>query len=134
MSTAGAGAVAAAIAAEMQRREEEEMTPYGPADLAGGWEFKILRANTAAFRDPARFRAILDEEARGGWVLVEKFDDYRVRLKRPARAKEVQGDFAEGYDPYRTTVGASSGKIAVALLAGALLAAIGLMLLAVLVG
>src|SRR3954454_832366 len=105
MSAGSGAAAAAAIAAEMMRREEEEMTPYSPGELAEGWEFKILRANTARFRNPAKFRAVLDEERRGGWVLVEKFDDYRIRLKRPASTKAIQGEFGDSYDPYRTTVG-----------------------------
>lgn len=129
---AASGAAAAAIAEEM-RREEEQMTPYSPAELAEGWEFKILRANTAAFRKPARFRAILEEEGRGGWVLVEKFDDHRVRLKRPASTKAIQGDFADDYDPYRTTVGISQGGLAMIMIGCALMAAVGLMMFAFLV-
>ena len=91
-----------AVARRHREQEEEAMTAYGPGDLAGNWEFKILRSVTAGFRNPERLRAILEEERRGGWVLVEKFDDARVRLKRPAGAKAVAGDFADGYDPYRT--------------------------------
>lgn len=117
MGAAGAAAVAAA--AELMRREEEDMTPYTNKDLAEGWEFKIIRANTAYFRKPEQLRAVLEEERKGGWTLVEKFDDSRIRLKRPAGAKVVQGDFADGYDPYRTTVGISQGWIALAILAGA---------------
>ncbi len=105
MSTgAAAGAAIAAAAAEMQRREEEGMTPYTARDLAEDWEFKIVRSSFPTFRDPAKLRAVLDEEARGGWVLVEKFDDQRIRLKRPAGTKTLEGEFAEGYDPYRTTI------------------------------
>jgi hypothetical protein len=103
--SAGAGAAAAAAAAaESQRQEEEEMTPYSTKDLDEGWEFKIVRSNFGTFRSPEKLRAVLEEEKRGGWTLVEKFDDHRIRLKRPAGAKEAQGDFADGYDPYRTTV------------------------------
>lgn len=109
---AGAAAAAAAAAAELMRQEEEEMTPYSDKDLAEGWEFKIVRASTAMFRNPERLRAVLDEERKGGWTLVEKFDDCRIRLKRPAGAKMIEGDFADGYDPYRTTVGISQGYIA----------------------
>ena len=104
---AAAGAAAAAAAAELQRQEEEEMTPYTEKDLADGWEFKILRSNFAAFRKPEKLQAILEEEKRGGWTLVEKFDDTRIRLKRPAGSKVSQGDFEDAYDPYRTTVGMS---------------------------
>jgi hypothetical protein len=126
MST-GAGAAAAAAAAEMQRQEEEEMTPYTPKDLAEDWEFKILRSNFAAFRNQEKLRAVLDDEKRAGWVLVEKFDDQRIRLKRPAGTKVIQGDFADGYDPYRTTVGMSQGLIVLIILGVAL--GIGAMLL-----
>jgi hypothetical protein len=114
-ASGGAAAIAAAAAAEAQRlmqEEEEEMTPYSPRDLAEDWEFKILRSNMSAFRNPARLRAILDEESRGGWVLVEKFDDCRIRLKRPVGAKVmIEDDLASSYDPYRTNVGAGQATI-----------------------
>ncbi len=112
----GAAAAAAAAAAEMQRQEEEEMTPYSAKDLDEGWEFKILRSTYAAFRNPEKLRTVLEEEKRGGWTLVEKFDDQRIRLKRPAGAKLAQAEFADGYDPYRTTVGSSHGVIIAAIL------------------
>src|SRR3954464_15705384 len=113
--SAAAGAAAAAAAAEMKRQEEEEMTPYSPKDLAEDWEFKIIRSNFATFRNREKLQAVLDEEKRGGWVLVEKFDNQRIRLKRPAGTKVVQGDFADNYDPYRTHVGASQGAVGLAL-------------------
>ncbi len=116
---AGAAGAAAAAAAEMQRQEEEEMTPYSAKDLGEGWEFKILRANFATFRNPEKLRAVLDEEKSGGWTLVEKFDDQRIRLKRPAGAKQPQGEFADGYDPYRTTVGISQNFIVLVALGAA---------------
>jgi len=106
----GAGAVAGAAAAataELMRQEEEEMTPYTDRDLAEGWEFKIVRSNWAVFSKPEQLRAVLAEEKKGGWILVEKFDDSRIRLKRPAGAKTLEGDFEDGYDPYRTVVGIS---------------------------
>lgn len=116
MSAGAAGAAAAAAAAaaaeRMRQEEEEEMTAYSDKDLAEGWEFKIVRANSPIFRNPERFRAVLEEEQKGGWTLVEKFDDCRIRLKRPAGAKTIQGDFADGYDPYRTIVGMSPQQTA----------------------
>ena len=105
-------AASGAAAREWERRAEEEMTSYSPQDLAEGWEFKVLRSTTAAFRNPERLRAILkEEEQRGGWVLVEKFDNTRIRLKRPAGLKVVEEELASGYDPYRTNVGLSDGLI-----------------------
>jgi hypothetical protein len=108
-SAASAAAVAAAIRAQ-QHEEEEHLTHYSAQELADGWEFKILRANTAAFRDPAVMKQVCDEEAQSGWVLVEKFDNSRLRFKRPASAKNMVS--SAGVDPYRTNFGISSGALA----------------------
>jgi hypothetical protein len=105
-----AGAAAAAAAAARRRREEEEeMTHYSARDLNEDWEFKIIRSATRTFRDPEKLRAILEEEAKAGWVLVEKFDDQRVRLKRPASFKNA--DAKLDVDPYRTSVGTSEATL-----------------------
>jgi hypothetical protein len=120
--------LAAAAAAEMQRQEEEEMTSYTPKDLAEDWEFKILRSNFGTFRNPEKLRAVLDQESRGGWMLVEKFDDCRIRLKRPAGTKVIHGDFEDGYDPYRTTVGSSQGALVMAFLGVSIAIAFGSLL------
>jgi hypothetical protein len=102
---------AAAAAARRRREEEEEhMTAYTPADLAENWEFKILRSATGAFKDPAALQRYLAEEARAGWTLVEKFDNSRIRLKRPVAAR--QQDAQCTFDPYRTSVGMSEGRLA----------------------
>ena len=108
--------IAAAAAMRSQQEEEEEMTPYSAKDLAEGWEFKILRNVNGKFRDPFWLKAVLDEEARAGWVYLEKFDDNRIRLKRPASARE--GDASLDFDPYRTFVGASQARFALYLLGG----------------
>jgi hypothetical protein len=105
MSTAAVAAAAAAAAQRQREEEEERMTPYTPRDLAENWEFKILRSATGAFKDPAVLRRYLAEEAQAGWTLVEKFDDNRIRLKRPAAAR--QQDAQCTFDPYRTRVGIS---------------------------
>ncbi len=103
MSTAAAAAAAARRRREQE--EEEQMTPYTPRDLAENWEFKILRSATGAFKDPAVMQRYLAEEAQAGWTLVEKFDNSRIRLKRPAAAR--QQDAQCTFDPYRTRVGIS---------------------------
>ena len=130
--SAEAGIAAAAAAAETQRQEEEEMTSYTPKDLVEDWEFKILRSNLGTFRHPAKLQAVLDEESRGGWMLVEKFDDCRIRLKRPAGTKVIHGDFEDGYDPYRTSVGLSQGALSMAFLGVAIAVALGSILMFVL--
>ena len=105
---AGAGAAAAAAAAaaiERMRQEEEEMTAYTSQDLSEGWEFKILRSSANVFKSPERMKAVLAEEAEAGWILVEKFDNGRIRLKRPVSARAQ--DHSLRFDPYRTWTGMS---------------------------
>ncbi len=119
MSAGAAGAsgaaAAAAAAAELARREEEEMTSYRADELGDGWEFKILRSATGCFKDPEKLRSALEEEAEAGWVLLEKFDNSRLRLKRPASARENDGSLT--FDAYRTHVGTSEAKLALTILA-----------------
>ncbi len=112
---ATAAASAAARAAERRRQEEEEMTAYGPNDLEQ-YEFKIIRSATGSFKHPAKLRAILDEEGKAGWELVEKFDNSRVRLKRGLEWRDK--DAALVQDPYRTTVGISEGMLALRIVLG----------------
>ncbi len=119
MSAAAAAGAAARAAAE--RKEEELMTPYTPDDLAEGWEFKILRSSTGGFRNPEWLRSVLDQEQRAGWTLVEKFDDARIRLKRPASAR--RNDATLDFDPMRTWVGMRPGAFALLIVAGALTSA-----------
>lgn len=97
------------------------MTGYTSTELADGWEFKILRSSTAAFRNPERLRQAVEEESRNGWVLVEKFDNQRLRFKRPASARAAVGTPTPtpGIDPYRTTYGMSGGKM-VAMIMGSI--------------
>ncbi len=102
-------AIAAAQVAATLQSEEESMTPYTPPELAENWEFKIIRSATGKFRDPAFFAQTLAEEAQAGWVLLEKFDDNRVRLKRPASARGRGA--RSGFDPYRISVGPGPGAV-----------------------
>ncbi|HEU4886664.1 MAG TPA: hypothetical protein VFV49_02175 [Thermoanaerobaculia bacterium] len=110
---AGGAAAAAAVAAAAERQriqlEEEQMTAYGSGDLNQDWEFKIVRANRAVFGKPAHFNRVLAEEARAGWVLVEKFDDMRLRFKRSRQARLNDSMLPPGVDPYRVHYGLRPG-------------------------
>ncbi len=121
MVTSGAAASAAATAAAIarMREEEEALTPYTEEDLQEEWEFKILRANTAAFKNPQVFQQACQEEARAGWILIEKFDNCRLRFKRPVSAQE--NDRSLDFDPYRTEFGLSNDFMA-AMIIGVVLA------------
>ena len=120
---------AAAAAAAIRRRnqdEEEQMTQYSAEELAQGWEFKIVRSNFASFRNPNVLQQVCQEEAGAGWTLVEKFDDQRLRFKRPISER---GRSAPGFDPYRTTYGGlSNGPFAALILLGALASVIAIFL------
>ena len=104
MSAAGAAAAAAARR-RMLLEEEEMMTAYTADDLAHHWEFKIVRANRPVFRNPKTFNRLLAEEAQAGWTLVEKFDDTRIRFKRPQQARVNDSQLPRGVDPYRVHYG-----------------------------
>jgi hypothetical protein len=123
-----AAGAAAAAAARRRQQEEEEMTSYSPQDLAEGVEFKILRANTRVFRRREVLQRVLEEERQSGWVLVEKFDDARLRFKRPLGARS--GDATRTIDAYRSHYGMSEGTL-VAIILGSVFGTIALVLLVV---
>ena len=105
-----AGASAAQRRRWMLEKEEEEMTQYTREDLDDEWEFKIVRSGTGAFRKREVLDQVVEEEARAGWVMLEKLDDSRIRFKRPARARAQDAYLPPEVDPYRTTYGASSPR------------------------
>jgi hypothetical protein len=124
------GTVAASAAAAQQKKrrmmrlekEEEDMTGYTQDELQSDWEFKIVRSESGAFRKPQVLSQLVEEEAQAGWVLLEKFDDNRVRFKRPrsARARDIY--LPEGVDPYRTRYDAfSTRSVVLATMVGLLL-------------
>ena len=82
---------------------------YTGQDLGEGWEFKILRANTRAFRHPDNLKQACDEEGQNGWVLLEKLDDSRLRFKRPRKTRETAS--AGAIDPYRSHYGMDPTKL-----------------------
>jgi hypothetical protein len=85
-----------------QVESEETALPYTPGELTDDWEFKMIRSNLGLFGGREFRERILAEEHRAGWVLVEKFDDHQMRLKRLRKFHpEPEG---EDYDPYRVIV------------------------------
>lgn len=119
-STAASTAVSSAVLAQhaaLQRAEEEDLTPYTEEELLADFEFKIVRSVVGLFGKPDRMREVLEEEARFGWTLVEKFDDNRIRLKRPVDAKANDADaLRAGLDPYRTNLAVHANKTALLVL------------------
>ncbi len=116
MAFSGAAAAAAAKKRREMRRlaeEEEDLARYTQDDLGNDWEFKIVRSESGAFRKPEVVKELLEEEARAGWVMLEKFDDRRIRFKRPRSARNRDALLPPDVDPYRTRYGAPSAQYAV---------------------
>ncbi|MFH2035826.1 MAG: hypothetical protein ABIJ45_05430 [Candidatus Zixiibacteriota bacterium] len=130
MSGATNGAIIAALAAAKKRKEEREeedkLTKYNGNDM-DNWEFKIMRSNWGKFGKTEYLKKVCEEEARSGWELMEKFDNYRVRFKRKIENRS-KDQFVQ-IDPYRTSTELGSGQgvligSIVALILGGLLFAI----------
>ena len=69
-------------------------------------EFKTMQAQTPLFADTRKLQEVLAAEAKAGWDLLEKEDNYRIKLQRDISNRE--GDKDLDFDPYRTNVGISS--------------------------
>jgi len=124
---ASAGAAAAAAHAAKMRDEEENMTKYNDDELEK-WEFKIVRSNFARFKNYSVVQRLCAEEAKAGWEMLEKFDDYRIRFKRRTDKRAYDQHLAT--DPYRTSMG-GDGKIGL-VIAGSIILLIGLIIFLVL--
>jgi len=118
--------IAAAAAAEKQRQleedEEEKMTKYNNDNMEK-WEFKIVRSDSSAFRKPDVLAELIEEEALSGWEMLEKFDNKRVRFRRPIEARKRDPMLPDYVDPYRTQYGSSPQ--ATAILIGVILLLLG---------
>ena len=69
-------------------------------------EFKTMQAQTPLFADNQKMQEVLAVEAKAGWDLLEKEDNYRIKLQRDISNRE--NDKNLDADPYTTTVGVSS--------------------------
>jgi len=109
-------AVHAAQEKKKRQQEEEEMTRYTDKELTEDYEFKIVRSATSAFKKRETVEQVIAEEAMAGWKMVEKFDDNRLRFKRPASAKRSDYNLPPGLDPYRTSYGMSEFGLAMTII------------------
>ncbi len=127
MNSMGPIIAASAAAAAVQRRaeEEERMATYNMDDLQNDWEFKIVHGNQEAFRNHAVLTKLVAEEKQAGWVLLEKFDNSRIRFKRQ-RAMQAHDEqlISQGLDPYRTQYGTFLAKYTMMIAAMAIAALI----------
>ena len=69
-------------------------------------EYKTLHSQTPMFADSKRMHEVLDQEARAGWQLYEKQDNFRLKLIRATHHRE--NDQNLDFDAYRSTIGVSA--------------------------
>lgn len=69
-------------------------------------EFKTMQSQTPLFADAKKMQEVLVTEAKAGWDLLEKEDNYRIKLQRDISKRGNDGNL--DFDAYRTTVGVSS--------------------------
>ena len=108
-------AIAAAIKKKKQEKEEKTMG-YNQEELENNWEFKILRSASGKFKKYETVEQVKAEESVAGWVIVEKFDNNRIRFKRPRKAIENDVHLPPGVDPYRISYGMSEGVMALSMM------------------
>ncbi|MEW6715976.1 MAG: hypothetical protein AB1345_00505 [Chloroflexota bacterium] len=112
----GAYVAAHAEAERKKKEEEEEMTRYDGKELEDDWEFKIVRSVTGEFKKPGVVERLREEESLAGWKLVEKFDNNRIRFKRPASARKRDATLPPYVDPYRTQYGMTEAGLVLRIL------------------
>ena len=69
-------------------------------------EYKVLTSQTPAFAKQEYIAKIMEQETRAGWQLLEKYDNYKLRLQRDISHRE--NDKNLDFDAYNTSVGVSS--------------------------
>jgi hypothetical protein len=69
-------------------------------------EYKILQSQTPFFANAAKMHEAVEQESKAGWTLLEKEDNYRIKLKRNTSNRD--NDKNLDFDAYRSTVGVSS--------------------------
>jgi len=69
-------------------------------------EYKVIQSQTPLFASTPKMMEVLAEEAKAGWRLLEKEDNYRIKLQRDIASRDI--DQTLDFDAYRTSVGVSS--------------------------
>lgn len=72
-------------------------------------EYKVIQATTPHFAKSQNISAVMSEEEKAGWRLLEKCDNYKLRLQRDISHRA--NDKNLGIDPYRTQVGINNAII-----------------------
>ncbi|MCB1665796.1 MAG: hypothetical protein KDI28_08425 [Pseudomonadales bacterium] len=72
-------------------------------------EYKVVQASTPYFAKWQNIESVMAEEAKAGWRLLEKCDNYKLRLQRDISHRA--NDKALGFDPYRSQVGLNNAVV-----------------------
>lgn len=104
--------IAIAHAIIKKRQAKEEKMGYNQEELENDWEFKILKSAAGKFKKYEVIEQVKAEESAAGWIMVEKFDNNRIRFKRPKSAVKNDYLLPPYIDPYRTNFGMSEAAFA----------------------
>lgn len=66
-------------------------------------EYKVVQASTPFFAKSQNIDAVMAEEAKAGWRLLEKCDNYKLRLQRDISHRANDKNLST--DAYRSQVG-----------------------------
>lgn len=69
-------------------------------------EYKVVQSTTPLFATSKKIDEIMAEESKAGWQLVEKYDNYKMRLQRDISNRS--NDKNLGFDAYRSQVGVNN--------------------------
>jgi hypothetical protein len=72
-------------------------------------EYKVIQATTPYFAKSQNIATVMSEEEKAGWRLLEKCDNYKLRLQRDISHRAKDKDL--GIDPYRTQVGINNAIV-----------------------
>jgi hypothetical protein len=68
---------------------------------------------------------LVKEEASAGWILLEKFDNSRIRFRRLISTRRNDRNLPQGADPYRSHDGMNPAAFAALLMLGIVGSSIG---------
>lgn len=72
-------------------------------------EYKVIQATTPYFAKSPNIATVMAEEEKAGWRLLEKCDNYKLRLQRDISHRANDKNLS--VDPYRTQVGINNGVV-----------------------
>jgi hypothetical protein len=72
-------------------------------------EYKVVQSTTPYFTKSQNIALVMAEEEKAGWRLLEKCDNYKLRLQRDISHRANDKNLS--IDPYRTQVGVNNALV-----------------------